>query len=180
MAMIGFNTSTNTGDYTLFNEGVTVFTLEGIHIKVATEFEAPYDPYPAATLVWVDPEGDKFYDSFVKVPIGLKLNDKAKWTKRLGALVGRPLKDDDVSKLGIDFGDDISNYDQLFEAVKAGRTVEVLALEFEGQSLFGRQAQLNLTVTQDGKWNRCAAGDATPMPRAGGGKTRPGAVGAPI
>lgn len=170
MAIIPMTKGGGDTDRVTFDPGVYVFTLESILIRLGKAYESD-ETYPEASFRWKDGDGDTFNQSFVKVPKGLKLNEKAKWTGILGALVGRPLTDEDA--FGIDLGDDISGYDDLDAAVRektdngGTRTVKVLALEVDGQSLFGRSAQLNLAINDKG-YNACKG--VTPLPSAGGKK----------
>lgn len=157
--------------------GTYVFTLKEIVIDQGSDFEDKSKTFPQARLVWEDADGDRFSDSFVRIPKGFQLNDKAKWTNRLSALLGRPLTDDDAPLLTIDLGEDIQNYDDLCDAVADkfdnGRPafLKVLALEFDGKSLIGRQAQLNLGQNAKG-YMTCAANGASPMPNAAGKKKK--------
>lgn len=156
--------------------GTYVFQLREIVIDEGSDFDDKSIKFPQARIVWEDADGDRFSDSFVRIPKGFQLNDKAKWTNRLSALVGRPLTDDDAPLLTLDLGEDIGNYDDLCDAVAQkldnGRPafLKVLALEFDGQSLFGRQVQLTLGVKGD--YMRCAANGAAPMPNAAGKKKK--------
>lgn len=157
--------------------GTYVFTLKEIIIDEGSDYEDRTKKYPQARLVWEDGDGDTFSDSFVKIPLGFRLNDKAKWTNRLSALVGRPLTDEDASKVSIDLGPDIGSYDDLCAAVGEktdsgnGAFLRVLALTFNGETLFGRAAQLTLGVNAKG-YNTCAAAGASPLPSAGGKKKK--------
>ncbi|QLG11762.1 hypothetical protein HLB42_21660 (plasmid) [Deinococcus sp. D7000] len=161
--------------------GTYVFTLKEIIIDEGSDFEDRSKKYPQARLVWEDADGDTFSDSFVRIPLGFRLNDKAKWTNRLSALVGRPLTDEDAAKVSIDLGPDIGSYDDLCAAVGEtldngrGAFLKVEALTFEGQTLFGRQAQLTLGVNARG-YNSCAAAGASPLPSAGGKKKKAAAT----
>ncbi|WP_161881913.1 hypothetical protein [Deinococcus alpinitundrae] len=161
--------------------GTYVFTLQEIVIDQGSEYEDKSQKYPQARFVWADADGDTFSDSFIRIPLGFKLNDKAKWTNRLSALVGRPLTDEDAHRLSIDIRDGIENYDDLDDAVTDvldnGRPAffKVKALTFDGESLFGRQAQLTLGVNPKG-YNTCAAAGASPLPSAGGKKKKAAAV----
>lgn len=173
---ITFSAQNTAGESARWEPGTTEFQLQSIEITETSNFEKT-EKFPAARFVWADADNDVFYDSFVKIPLGFRLNDKAKFTNRLSALVGRPLKDEDAVRLRIDLGDDILSYDDLAAAVRGGtRQVVVHALEFaeDGvnfESLLGRKALLKLGVNDKG-YNTCAAGDASPVPRAGGTKKR--------
>lgn len=157
--------------------GTYQFTLVEIVIDQGTDFEDKSIKYPQARLVWEDADGDRYHDSFVKIPKGFQLNDKAKWTNRLAALVGRPLTDDDAMRFNLDLGEEINSYDELCQAVEEkqdnGRpvTLKVLALDFEDVSLFGRQALLTLGTNAKG-YNTCAANGAAPLPSTGGKKKK--------
>lgn len=157
--------------------GTYIFTLRDIVIDEGSDFDDKSKVFPQARMVWEDADGDTFSDSFIRIPLGFRLNDKAKWTNRLSALVGRPLTDDDAARVSIDLGDDIGSYDDLAAAVHEktdsgrGAFIKVAALEFDGQSLIGRQAQLTLGVNAKG-YNTCAAGGATPIPTGGGKKKK--------
>lgn len=173
------NKSTGSSDTNRFegDPGTYIFTLKEIVVDEGSDFEDRTKKFPQARFIWEDADGDTFSDSFVRVPLGFKLNDKAKWTNRLSALVGRPLTDEDAPKLSIDLGDEIGSYDDLAHAVGEvldsgrGAFIKVAALTFEGQTLFGRPAQLTLGVNPKG-YNTCAAGGATPVPSAGGKKKK--------
>lgn len=174
------NKSAGSSDTNRFegDPGTYIFSLKEIVVDEGSDFEDRNKKFPQARFVWEDADGDTFSDSFVRVPLGFKLNDKAKWTNRLSALVGRPLTDDDAPKLSITFGDDeIGSYDQLADAVSevldSGRTafIKVTALTFEGQTLFGRPAQLTLGVNAKG-YNTCAAAGASPIPNSSGKKKK--------
>lgn len=157
--------------------GTYVFALTAIIIDEGSEFDDKSKKFPQARLIWEDADGDTFSDSFVRIPLGFRLNDKAKWTNRLSALVGRPLTDEDAKRLSIDLGDYILSYDDLAAAVSEvgdnGRPafIKVTALTFDGESLFGRQAQMTLGVNAKG-YNTCAAAGASPLPSAGGKKKK--------
>lgn len=157
--------------------GTYIFALKEIIIDEGSDFDDRSKKYPQARFVWEDADGDTFSDSFIRIPLGFRLNDKAKWTNRLSALVGRPLTDDDAALISIDLGEDIGSYDDLAAAVGEvndnGRPafLKVQALTFEGQTLFGRQAQLTLGVNAKG-YNTCAAAGASPIPTAGGKKKK--------
>lgn len=157
--------------------GTYIFALKEIIVDEGSEYEDKSKKYPQARFVWEDADGDTFSDSFIRIPLGFRLNDKAKWTNRLSALVGRPLTDEDAARVSIDLGDDIQSYDDLADAVSEvtdsgrGAFLKVLALDFEGQSLFGRQAQLTLGVNASG-YNTCAAAGASPLPSSGGKKKK--------
>ena len=173
------NKSAGSSDTNRFegDPGTYIFTLKEIIVDEGSDFEDRTKKFPQARFIWEDADGDTFSDSFVRVPLGFKLNDKAKWTNRLSALVGRPLTDEDAPKLSIDLGDEIGSYDDLAHAVGEvldsgrGAFIKVAALTFEGQTLFGRPAQLTLGVNAKG-YNTCAAGGATPVPSAGGKKKK--------
>ncbi|GGM39674.1 hypothetical protein GCM10008956_15150 [Deinococcus arenae] len=175
----------SSGDTNRFegDPGTYVFTLKEIIIDEGSDFDDKTKTFPQARLVWEDQDGDTFSDSFVRIPLGFRLNDKAKWTNRLSALVGRPLTDDDAARVSIDLGPDIQSYDDLAAAVgevtDSGRKafLKVLALDFDGETLFGRAAQLTLGVNAKG-YNTCAAAGASPMPTSGGKKKKaPAATG---
>lgn len=180
----GSNTS---GDTNRFegDPGTYTFALKEIIIDQGTDFEDRSKTYPQARLVWEDSDGDTFSDSFIKIPLGFRLNDKAKWTNRLSALVGRPLTDEDAARVSIDLGDDIGSYDDLAAAVNEKNDngspvfIRVTALTYDGQSLFGRQAQLTLGVNAKG-YNTCAAAGATPIPSANGKKKKTAAEAEPM
>ena len=161
--------------------GTYVFSLKEIIIDEGSDFDNKSKTFPQARLVWEDADGDTFSDSFVRIPLGFRLNDKAKWTNRLSALVGRPLTDEDAARVSIDLGPDIQSYDDLAAAVAevtdSGRKafIRVEALDFDGESLLGRAAQLTLGVNAKG-YNTCAAAGASPMPTAGGKKKKTGPV----
>ena len=173
------NKSTAAGDTNRFEgePGTYIFTLKEIIVDEGHEYDDHDKKFPQARFVWEDADGDTFSDSFVRVPLGFRLNDKAKWTNRLSALVGRPLTDEDAGKLLLDLGDDVSSYDDLCalvaETLDTGRGAfaRVTELTFEGQSLFGRQAQLTLGMNAKG-YNTCAAAGASPLPSAGGKKKK--------
>ena len=164
--------------------GTYTFTLKEIIIDEGTDFDDKSIKFPQARFVWEDADGDKFSDSFVRVPKGFQLNDKAKWTNRLSALVGRPLTDDDAHLITLDLGEDIDSYDVLCEAVAEkqdnGRSafLKVLELKFDGQDLFGRQAQLTLGLNAKG-YHTCAAAGAAPMPSTAGKKKKAAPTPAP-
>ena len=157
--------------------GTYKFKLVEIIIDQGHDFEDRSKTFPQARFVWEDEDGDRFSDSFIKIPLGFRLNSKAKWTNRLSALVGRPLTDDDAALISIDLGPDINSYDDLAAAVNEvndnGRPafVRVTALEFGGESLFGREAMLTLGVNAKG-YNTCGASGAAPMPTGGGKKKK--------
>lgn len=157
--------------------GTYQFKLVEIVLDQGTDFDDKSIKFPQARLVWEDEDGDKYHDSFVRIPKGFQLNDKAKWTNRLSALVGRPLTDEDAMKFNLDLGEDINSYDDLCEAVGEkqdnGRpvTLKVLALDYEGVTLFGRTALLTLGVNAKG-YNTCGANGAAPLPSSGGKKKR--------
>lgn len=173
------NKGSANGDTNRFegDPGTYIFTLKEIVIDEGSDFEDRSKKFPQARFVWEDGDGDTFSDSFVRVPLGFRLNDKAKWTNRLSALVGRPLTDEDASKLLLDLGEDVGSYDDLAalvgETLDTGRGafIRVTELSFEGQTLFGRQAQLNLGVNAKG-YNTCAAAGASPVPGSGGKKKK--------
>lgn len=150
--------------------GTYIFKLIGITVDEGSEYEDRSKTYPQARFVWEDEEGDRFYDSFIRIPLGFRLNPKAKWTNRLAALVGRPVGDADAPKLLIDLGASVGNYDQLAQAVKSG-SLEANELSYDGQSLFGRQVQLTLGTNARG-YNTCGAGGASPLPSASGKKRK--------
>lgn len=157
--------------------GTYKFKLVEIVIDQGSDFEDKTKTFPQARFVWEDEDGDRFSDSFIKIPLGFRLNSKAKFTNRLSALVGRPLTDEDAHLLSIDLGPDINSYDDLADAVgevtDSGRPafVRVVALDFDGQSLFGREAMLTLGVNAKG-YNTCGASGAAPMPTGGGKKKK--------
>lgn len=159
--------------------GTYTFGLKEIIIDEGHEYDNHDKKFPQARFVWEDADGDTFSDSFIRVPLGFRLNDKAKWTNRLSALVGRPLTDEDAPRLLLDLGEDVGSYDDLAalvgEMLDTGRGafIRVTALTFEGQTLFGRQAQLNLGVNAKG-YNTCAAAGASPVPGSGGKKRKAG------
>lgn len=150
--------------------GTYIFKLVGITVDEGSEYEDKSKTFPQARFVWEDDEGDRFYDSFVRIPLGFRLNDKAKWTNRLAALVGRPLGDSDAPKLLIDLGDSVGSYDQLAQVIKSG-SLEAKELSYDGQSLFGRQVQLTLGTNARG-YNTCGAAGASPLPNNGGKKRK--------
>lgn len=157
--------------------GTYKFKLVEIVLDQGTDFEDKSKTFPQARFVWEDEDGDRFSDSFIKIPLGFRLNSKAKFTNRLSALVGRPLTDEDAHLLSIDLGPDINSYDDLAEAVAeytdTGRPafVRVAALTFGGEDLFGREAMLTLGVNAKG-YNTCGASGAAPMPTGGGKKKK--------
>ncbi|MDP9764901.1 hypothetical protein [Deinococcus enclensis] len=157
--------------------GTYKFKLAEIVIDQGSDFEDKTKTFPQARFVWEDEDGDRFSDSFVKIPLGFRLNSKAKFTNRLSALVGRPLTDEDAHLLSIDLGPDINSYDDLADAVAevtdSGRPafVRVVALDFDGQSLIGREAMLTLGVNAKG-YNTCGASGAAPIPTGAGKKKK--------
>lgn len=169
----------NPGETSTFDAdpGTYKFKLVEIIINEGSNFEKT-EHYPVAKFVWEDEEGDRFYDSFNKVPLGLRLNEKAAWTNRISALVGRPLSEADDGKCQVRFNSQfISSYDDLAEAVKdkndSGRGAFFKAdVLFEGQSVLGREALLTLGWNQKGTHMKCAAGGAAPVPGAAGGKRK--------
>lgn len=175
----------NTGDTNRFegDPGTYKFKLVEIVIDQGSDFEDKTKTFPQARFVWEDEDGDRFSDSFIKIPLGFRLNSKAKFTNRLSALVGRPLTDDDAYLMSLDLGPDINSYDDLAEAVAevtdTGRLafVRVTALDFDGQSLLGREAMLTLGVNAKG-YNTCGASGAAPMP-TGSGKKKKAPEGSP-
>lgn len=155
--------------------GTYQFKLVEVVIDEGSNFEKT-ENFPVARFVWEDAEGDRFPDSFIKVPLGLKLNEKAAWTNRLSALAGRPLTEAD--RVQIRFSSPyVRTYDELAEAVKEvenGRKAFFKAeFLFEGQPLIGREALLTLGWNAKGTHLKCAAGGAAPVPNATGKKKRP-------
>ena len=165
--------------------GTYKFKLVEIIINQGRDLEDRSKTFPQARFVWEDEDGDRFSDSFIKIPLGFRLNSKAKWTNRLSALVGRPLTDDDAHLLSIDLGPDINSYDDLAEAVDevtdSGRPafVRVVALDYGGESLIGREAMLTLGVNARG-YNTCGASGAAPIPTGGGKKKKAAAEAEPL
>ncbi|GGN32385.1 hypothetical protein [Deinococcus daejeonensis] len=165
--------------------GTYVFRLVEIIFDEGSDYEDKTKKYPQANFIWEDEDGDRFRDSFLRVPLGFRLNEKAAWTNRLAALIGRPIsQDEDAPKISLDLGPDINSYDDLAAAVGEvndnGRPafIRAVALDFEGESLIGRQAQLTLGWNAKGTHLKCAAGGAAPMPTSGK-KKRTAAAGEP-
>lgn len=157
--------------------GTYQFRLVEIIIDEGSDYEDKTKKFPQAKFVWEDADGDRFYDSFNKVPLGLKLNEKAAWTNRLSALVGRPLTTDDRVQLRFSTPY-VTNYNELAAAVSekrsdGGGAFVKAEVAFEGQPLIGREALLTLGWNAKGTHLKCAAGGAAPVPNAGGKKKRP-------
>jgi hypothetical protein len=146
---------------------VYVMALESAYIQQGQDFDDPKVTFPVATFKWVDGEEPAVYQKFIRVPKGFAFNEKANWFKLLGALVGRSLKKEDAAKLAIDLGPNIDSYDALCEAVAAedGKAkVVIKSLAFDGESLYGKEAQLELDVNDRG-YNKVKNALAVPKAR---------------